>query len=142
MASLPQFHDVFLNSSISQDDCLSMSIPKAYNIAAASSGFGNDRMIRNKTNVKKKGSWIPAEDIRETDVLCGRDKVCHSHVGNKRFQCVIQTNRDAYHLATTREDKMEVCTRVLQMVHSYGGTLPKAPPRRISSHVLLQHPDK
>ena len=36
------------------------------------------------------------------DVLCGRDKVSHSHVGNNRFRHIIKMNQMRYQNATSR----------------------------------------
>ena len=65
--------------------------------------------------------WIDPNDITEADVLCGRGKDSHAHFGNKRFQCIIQMNREAYQQASTREEKTELSNRIVQMIRSCGG---------------------
>ena len=65
--------------------------------------------------------WIDPNEITEADVLCGRGKDSHAHFGNKRFQCIIQMNRDAYQQASTREEKTDLSNRIVQMIRSCGG---------------------
>jgi hypothetical protein len=60
-------------------------------------------------------------DITEMDVLCGRDKITHSHVGNKRFLGLIKRHRDTYQNATSREVKTRISCDIVQMIRVGGG---------------------
>lgn len=60
-------------------------------------------------------------DIQEQDVLCGRDKISHSHVGNKRFLCLIKQHRSGYQNATSRDGKTRLSSDIVQMIRSCGG---------------------
>jgi hypothetical protein len=64
---------------------------------------------------------IPLEGIQTTDVLCGRDKLSHAHIGNKRFRQIIAINREAYQTAPSRENKTSITCDIVTMVREYGG---------------------
>lgn len=67
------------------------------------------------------GPPIAEGDIRETDVLCGRDKISHSHIGNKHFLGIIKEHRESYQTATSREAKTRLSTEIVTMIRACGG---------------------
>ena len=52
------------------------------------------------------------------DIVCGRDKHSHAHVGNKRFRAVIEMNRERYQTALTRDDKTQITCEIIAMIRS------------------------
>jgi hypothetical protein len=66
-------------------------------------------------------SVVSKGDITEKDVLCGRDKITHSHGGNKRFLSLIKKHREAYQNSTSREDKTRLSSDIVKMIRFGGG---------------------
>ncbi len=60
-------------------------------------------------------------DVGTTDVVCGRDKVAHTHSGNKYFRHIIQSYRDRYQRAKRREEKSRITAEIISIVESRGG---------------------
>ena len=61
------------------------------------------------------------ENVQPTDVLCGRDKHSHAHVGNKRFRKLVMLYRQEYQGATSREQKSLITGKIVSTVTAYGG---------------------
>lgn len=57
-------------------------------------------------------------ELEENDIVCGRDKLTHSHIGNKRFRRVIESNRERYQTATSREEKTRITIELVEMLQS------------------------
>ena len=74
------------------------------------------------------GPPIPEADIRDKDVLCGRDKISHSHIGNKHFLTIIKQHRETYQTATSRESKTRLSTEIVSMIRALGGRFLKCDP--------------
>lgn len=55
---------------------------------------------------------------RRFDIICGRDKISHSHVGNKRFRTIIEMNRERYQTAPSRDDKTRITFEIVSMIRS------------------------
>jgi hypothetical protein len=60
-------------------------------------------------------------DIQDSDILCGRDKASHSHVGNKRFLSIIKMNREAYQNSPSREAKTRISSQIVAMIRKANG---------------------
>ena len=63
--------------------------------------------------------------LSAADVLCGRDKVSHAHVGNKRFRQIIEKNREEYQTASSRDAKTSITCRIVAMIGESGGRFMK-----------------
>ena len=61
------------------------------------------------------------QDIGEHDVLLGRDKRSHSHVGNKRFRELIQAFRKEYQDARFRREKNRITLQIIHIIVSIRG---------------------
>jgi hypothetical protein len=61
------------------------------------------------------------KEITDLDILCGRDKICHSHVGNKHFRRLVESYRLEYQNARCRDHKTQITCSVIEMVHRNGG---------------------
>jgi hypothetical protein len=59
--------------------------------------------------------------INTVDVICGRDKITHSHCGNKRFRHIIEMNREAYQKAPRKEKKTKITIEIVNMIRECGG---------------------
>eukprot|EP00980_Cylindrotheca_fusiformis_P031203 scaffold25978_cov122-Cylindrotheca_fusiformis.AAC.1 len=59
--------------------------------------------------------------ITAADVICGRDKLSHTHVGNKRFRKIIEMNRVSYQNATSRDEKTRITCQVVDVIRSSNG---------------------
>ena len=55
------------------------------------------------------------------DVLCGRDRLIHSHPGNNGFRCLINEYREHYQSAKHREEKTSITAEIIYTVNRYGG---------------------
>lgn len=67
----------------------------------------------------------------EYDVVCGRDKFSHSHIGNKRFRVLIEMHRERYQTAPSRDDKTRITCKIVGMIRSWtpGGRFLKLDPQ-------------
>jgi len=61
------------------------------------------------------------EGLNPADIVCGRDKLSHSHEGNKRFRKIIQSYRRRYQTATRREEKTRITGEIVALVEKSGG---------------------
>jgi hypothetical protein len=64
--------------------------------------------------------------LGDNDVICGRKRKCIDHVGNKRFQKMVNDCADQYAKARTKQDKTAIINTVINRVHersSKGGFL-------------------
>ncbi|KAL3933413.1 MAG: hypothetical protein SGBAC_010411 [Bacillariaceae sp.] len=59
--------------------------------------------------------------LSAADVLCGRDKISHAHIGNKRFRQIIETHREEYQTAPSRDSKTTITCRIVAMIRESGG---------------------
>ena len=80
------------------------------------------QQIKKKPDIKTPSSAsqdgiVPAK----FDVLYERDKVSHSHVGNKRFRHIIKMNQVRYQNATSREAKTRITEDIIDIIRSRGG---------------------
>jgi len=48
------------------------------------------------------------------DILCGREKITHLHIGNKVFRRIVEWNRERYQTATLREDKTRMTVELVE----------------------------
>ena len=65
------------------------------------------------------------EGLKDTDVLCGRDRRAHHHPGNRRFRHLVQQHCNNYQSLSTRDSKSSVTREVIDAVHAYGGRFVK-----------------
>lgn len=64
---------------------------------------------------------MPANySFKKTDVLCGKNKLAHSHCGNKRFRHLIEMNRVEYQTGT-RKKKTLITNRIIDMIRDCEG---------------------
>jgi hypothetical protein len=61
------------------------------------------------------------QGVTSMDVLCGRDKVSHVHIGNKHFRQIIETYREIYQKADCRDQKTTITCSVIAKIHSLDG---------------------
>jgi hypothetical protein len=73
------------------------------------------------TDEKSDSQQQQLDGVSSTDVLCGRDKLSHGHVGNKQFRRLIEKHRAAYQSAPSREAKTQITCKVIASIHGYGG---------------------
>lgn len=55
------------------------------------------------------------------DILCGRDKVSYSHVGNRRFRVIVAMNRERYQSCTSRDAKTRITDQLIKDIRGCGG---------------------
>lgn len=72
------------------------------------------------------GEGLCREGLNAYDVVCGRDKLSHSHPGNKRFRRIIQSYREKYQTASRREDKTRITGEIVALVEHSGGRFLKS----------------
>lgn len=59
-------------------------------------------------------------EINPNDVLCGRGGLTNSHVGNKRFRCVVAEYQLEY-LKARKNDKKDIARTVVSRIRENGG---------------------
>jgi hypothetical protein len=82
----------------------------------------NESLSYNNHNKKvSSGKMSFPPGVNGSDVLCGRDKLSHCHVGNKKFRRVIEAFRKQYQQAESREVKAQISSQVIDTIHRNGG---------------------
>ena len=74
-----------------------------------------------KRSTATVGTSCRKDGIQDVDVLCGRDKISHAHIGNKRFLTIIKNNREAYQNAPSRESKTRLSSQIVSTIRDRGG---------------------
>jgi len=64
---------------------------------------------------------VRVESPTECDILCGQSRICASHVGNKRFQAVLDMYAARYDNATSKQEKMITTKEIVACIHNSGG---------------------
>jgi hypothetical protein len=74
------------------------------------------------------GMWLEIEACTSeecfptpNDVLCGKERLAISHVGNKRYRHLIETNRLTYQTASSRHTKTEITRTIEDNIRGCGG---------------------
>ena len=65
------------------------------------------------------------EGVRAADVICAQNRRAHKHVGNQRYQEIVQQHREAYFQARRKDDKSGVTRSVIQKVKENGARFMK-----------------
>lgn len=86
------------------------------------------RYDTSESTVVVKSTAPAGDEVKEHDVMCGRDKHVHSHSGNKRFRFLIQTNRERYQSAKSRSEKSNITQEILRAIQENGGQFLKIDP--------------
>merc|ERR1712176_1755947 len=79
------------------------------------------RNNNHNNNSKKALSSLRQSSIREADVLLGRGKVAHSHMGNESFRQLIQKHAKEYQDTKNRSGKFKIINSVIEHVENAGG---------------------
>lgn len=58
------------------------------------------------------------EQPHKFDIVCGRDKFCHGHVGNRRFRVIIAMNRERYQTSNSREEKSKITNEIVALIRT------------------------
>ena len=64
--------------------------------------------------------------IREPDVLCGRDKLAHTHPGNLHFRRLVSDHRSSYQGTKSRDEKARIIRIVISYISDKGGRFLKS----------------
>jgi hypothetical protein len=59
--------------------------------------------------------------VRKHGVVCGREKLCYSHPGNRAFRDIVRAHCGRYNEATRRNDKTDIVQEINQDVERRGG---------------------
>jgi hypothetical protein len=88
--------------------------PAAYSILAAC------ELPQHRT-VAEAREFVREQDVKETDVLCGRGGKSNHHGGNKRYRQVIGELRRKYRGTCAKNDKTALSRAIVDYVNGYGG---------------------
>jgi len=88
--------------------------------------FQNDDPERSQQHEQRRPPTAPTNpiaepDFKDCDVICGRDKLCCSHVGNKRFRQLVMKHRERYQTATSRDLKAQITFQIIADIKRQGG---------------------
>lgn len=73
-----------------------------------------------------KYSFIPCpQSLKDTDVLCGRGKICFNHKGNQRFRIIIKENLNRYIKAITKHSKTDIIIDTIKIIRRNNGSFVK-----------------
>lgn len=84
------------------------------------SSYDGDLDKKPAANSKTPQPEMPA-GVEQTDVLCGRDKLSHAHIGNKHFRKIIESHREPYQNAQCRDQKTNITCQVIAQIHNANG---------------------
>lgn len=65
------------------------------------------------------------DELRDQDVVCGKDKLSHSHVGNRQFRKIIHSYSWNYQNASRRDEKTRITSEIIGMITREGGRFVK-----------------
>ena len=121
------FHDnvATMQSSSPEEEKLfpsfARTITGAGDVAAIPYRYGSSQnALADNEDLDKKPAAMPA-GVNASDVLCGRDKTSHAHVGNKHFRRIIEAHREDYQNAQCRDQKTNITCQVIASIHINGG---------------------
>jgi len=83
-----------------------------------------------KPDTSENNHWDRKDctDIRNHDVLCGRQRHCHEHAGNKRFRAMVQHYRQQYQSSNRRDEKSILTRAIIDDIRRKGGRFLKYNP--------------
>lgn len=81
--------------------------------------YHHNNLYPSYPNIKEDCSMI-IDDVRETDVLCGRGAPSQYHAGNTHFQQLVNRFQSSY-IAARRLDKPEIAMHLVHVVRNRGG---------------------
>ena len=99
-------------------EVMNVSHPFGFGIEDA---MGSGMLFPSETHHSQAELQSTKTDVRPADVLCGRDKQSHSHVGNKRFRQIVMMHRQEYQSAPSRENKTNITCKIVNMIKECGG---------------------
>ena len=88
--------------------------------------FQNDEPERSQQHEQRRPPTAPTNpnveaEFKECDVMCGRDKLCCAHQGNKRFRQLVMQHREKYQTATSRDLKAQITFQIIAHIKRQGG---------------------
>merc|ERR1712194_739036 len=110
-------HEIKLNPSSPS------SLSQKQSIAKINNNMNDKGKKKTKHNNEDKlvDSIVRVKFPTECDILCGQSRICASHVGNKRFQAVLDTYTARYDKATSKQEKMMTTKEIVGYIHNLGG---------------------
>merc|ERR1712194_676638 len=99
------------------------SLSQKKSIAKINNNLNNKGEKKTKHNNEDKlvDSIVRVKFPTECDILCGQSRICASHMGNKRFQAVLDTYAARYDNATSKQEKMMTTKEIVACIHNSGG---------------------
>merc|ERR1712161_82578 len=99
------------------------SLSQKQSIAKIDNNLNNKGEKKTKHNNEDKlvDSIVRVKFPTECDILCGQSRICAGHVGNKRFQAVLDTYAARYDNATSKQEKMITTKEIVACIHNSGG---------------------
>jgi len=99
------------------------SISQKQSIAKINNNFNHKGIKKTKDNNEDKlfDSIVRVKFPTECDILCGQSRICSTHVGNKRFQAVLDTYTTRYDNATSKHEKMMTTKEIVACIHNNSG---------------------
>lgn len=104
--------------------------------------------------VSRRPRRMYIDEIRDTDVLCGRGGRTNHNPGNKRYRRVIQDMREMYKNVEGKSNKTDLARTIVDHVCRYGGrfikkeegsgryyVLTRGEARKKTSQALREHKD-
>ena len=79
------------------------------------------------------------EGFSNHDVLCGRQKMCYHHEGNRTFRHLISLSLEPLSKATTRTEKSDIAHTIVECITAKGGRFLKQDPHTNDWCVLLEN---
>lgn len=80
-------------------------------------------MMTNKNTIEVnvyKYYNMTSKEINLNDVLCGRGGLTNSHVGNKKFRCIVAEYQIEY-LKARKNDKKDIAQKIVVLIKDNGG---------------------
>jgi hypothetical protein len=99
---------------------LARKAASGYSADSGDSSADDELYASKEASYKDDGEAVVAsvQELHENDVLCGRDKTSHAHVGNRRFRQIVETFRESYQSAPSREEKTRITAKVVDVIRS------------------------
>jgi len=89
--------------------------------SSSSNSFATNPDPSDASIVNGKMIILHYSTINDNDILCGRDKVSFSHIGNKKFRAMIDRRRKEYQSSTLKEEKTKIIVQIVTMIKENNG---------------------
>ena len=112
---------VFNKEDKEQGDYGAKKVVRSSSSSSSLSSINKKILTDNDNTDKPVNTMDRVKFPTECDILCSQSRICASHVGNKRFQAVLDIYAARYDNATRKQEKMMTTKEIVACIHNSSG---------------------